>query len=186
MWDEARARVIGPGWEILAQTGDKLAAKTLAERCGVPVLKALTVPSQENDLNEIRTFIAQVGYPVMVKAVDGGGGRGIRLVSSPEELQGAVDRAKGESASQTVFVEKAAVGGFHHVEVQVVGDGRGQVRHLWERDCSVQRRFQKVVECAPAVVDDRRMIGRVVDAAVRIAREVSFVTISKKTVMCLS
>ncbi|KAL2008578.1 hypothetical protein VTN00DRAFT_6772 [Thermoascus crustaceus] len=179
MWDEAQARVIGPGWEVLAQMGDKLAAKTLAGRCGVPVLKALTVPSQQGgqDLDEIRTFVTQVGYPVMIKAVDGGGGRGIRLVSSPEELQTAVDRARGESASQTVFVENAAVGGFHHVEVQIVGDGRGEVRHLWERDCSVQRRFQKVVECAPAVVGDRRVIGRVVDAAVRIAREIKYLSL---------
>ncbi|PGH06528.1 hypothetical protein GX51_02353 [Blastomyces parvus] len=167
MWEEAGAKVIGPGWEVLARTGDKLQAKELAEACGVPILKAMKTPT--NDINLIGRFAAEVGYPVMVKAVDGGGGRGIRFVKGPDELQSAVDRATGESPSKKVFVEKAAVGGFHHVEVQVIGDGTGEVRHLWERDCSVQRRFQKIVECAPAMMKDRKLIRRVIEAALRIA-----------------
>lgn len=169
MWEEAGVKVIGPGWEVLAQTGDKLQAKALAESCGVPVLGALKSPS---DLGVIKQFAAEVGYPVMVKAVDGGGGRGIRLVENEGSLQTAVDRATGESPSRKVFVEKAAVGGYHHVEVQVIGDGTGEVRHLWERDCSVQRRFQKIVECAPAMVKDRKLIRNVIEAALRIARQV--------------
>lgn len=170
MWEEAGAKVIGPGWEVLAKTGDKLQAKELAEACGVPILKAMRTPTSDIDL--IGRFAAEVGYPVMVKAVDGGGGRGIRFVRGPDELQSAVDRATGESPSRKVFVEKAAVGGFHHVEVQIVGDGTGEVRHLWERDCSVQRRFQKIVECAPAMMKDRRLISRVIESALRMANEV--------------
>ena len=172
MWQDAGAIVIGPGWETLSRTGDKLQAKELAANCGVPVLKALTQPTA--DLNEIRSFAKQVGYPVMIKAVDGGGGRGIRLVRSDEELHNTVDRAIGESLSRTVFVEKAAVDGFHHVEIQVVGDGSGQVRHLWERDCSAQRRFQKIVEYAPAISHRRQVISPVIDSALRIASAIRY------------
>ena len=78
-----------------------------------------------------------------------------------------------ESASRRVFAEKAAVDGWRHVEVQVLGDGRGGVRHLWERECSLQRRYQKVVEVAPSTVRDRGVVGRVVEAAVRMAEKVS-------------
>jgi pyruvate carboxylase len=174
MWEEAGVKVIGPGWDVLAQTGDKLRAKELAEACGVPVLRALTTPT--NDMQLIKRFAAEIRYPVMIKAVDGGGGRGIRLVTSEADLQTAVDRATAESPSRKVFVEKAAVGGYHHVEVQVIGDGTGNVRHLWERDCSVQRRFQKIVECAPAMVQDRKLIAKVIEAALRIAKQVSFIS----------
>ncbi|OJD25743.1 hypothetical protein ACJ73_02885 [Blastomyces percursus] len=175
MWEEAGAIVIGPGWEVLARTGDKLQAKELAESCGVPILQAMKTPT--NDINLISRFAAEVGYPVMVKAVDGGGGRGIRFVKGPDELQSGVDRATGESPSKKVFVEKAAVGGFHHVEVQVIGDGTGEVRHLWERDCSVQRRFQKIVECAPAMMKDRNLIRRVIEAALRVASEIKYLSL---------
>lgn len=172
MWEDTRAVVIGPGWETLARTGDKLQAKKLAEQCGVPVLKALTKPTA--DLSEIGSFVKQVGFPVMIKAVDGGGGRGIRLVRSDGELGNAVDRAIGESPSRTVFVEKAAVDGFRHVEVQVVGDGTGDVRHLWERDCSIQRRFQKVVESAPMLSEKRETVNRVIDSALKIAKTIRY------------
>lgn len=171
MWEDAGATVIGPGWETLAHTGDKLQAKQLAEQCRVPVLKALTQPTA--DINEIRSFAEQVGYPVMIKAVDGGGGRGIRLVRSNEELNNAMDRAIGESPSLSVFVEKAAVDGFHHVEVQVVGDG-AEVGHLWERDCSVQRRFQKIVEYAPRLPSHRHIMSQVIDSALRIAKQIRY------------
>lgn len=110
----------------------------------------------------------------MIKAVDGGGGRGIRLVSREGELAAAMTRAVEESPSKQVFAEKAAVGGFRHVEVQIVGDCRGNVIHLWERECSIQRRYQKVVEMAPSSVKDRRLIAAVVDAALRMARKVRY------------
>ena len=175
MWHEAGAVVIGPGWENLARTGDKLQAKQLAEQCGVPVLKAINKPT--SDLQQIRGFARQVGYPVMIKAVDGGGGRGIRLVREDSELANAVDRAIGESPSRSVFIEKAAVDGFHHVEIQVIGDGTGQVRHLWERDCSVQRRFQKFVECAPALVDNRALVSEVISSALKIASQIKYLSL---------
>jgi pyruvate carboxylase len=171
MWHEAGAIVIGPGWENLARTGDKLQAKQLAIQCHVPVLEAMAQPTAS--LDEAGDFARRVGFPVMIKAVDGGGGRGIRLVREEDELDNGIQRAIGESPSRTVFVEKAAVDGFHHVEVQIVGDGTGQVRHLWERDCSAQRRFQKVVECAPALMD-RSLVGRVIEAAVKMASHIRY------------
>lgn len=174
LWYEAGVHVIGPGWGILEQMSDKLEAKTLAAQCGVLVLPAMERPS--SNIDDIRTFVDEMGaYPIMIKAVDGGGGRGIRLVHTAEELPNALERAQGESPSKRVFAEKAAVNGFRHVEVQIVGDGSGEIMHVWERDCSVQRRFQKIVEVAPATIGDRALIDRVIDAAVRMARHVSHI-----------
>lgn len=173
---DAGIEVIGPGPEILERTGDKLAARVLAEESGVPVLPALATPT--SSVNDVRRFAEEVGLPVMVKAVDGGGGRGIRLVGAMGELEGLVRRAVEESPQRLVFAEKAAVEGWRHVEVQVLGDGQGGVRHLWERECSIQRRYQKVVELATSTVGDRRVVGRVIEAAVRMAERVSCLFLS--------
>lgn len=169
MW-EAGIAVVGPGWGILAKTGDKLKARLLAEECGVPVLAALRNPT--NEIPDLKTFAADVGYPIMVKAVDGGGGRGIRLILTEDALEASARRAIEESPSKLVFAEKAAVDGFLHVEVQIVGDGLGNVQHLWERQCSIQRRYQKVVEIAPCLTTKRNFITKIVEAAVLMARKV--------------
>jgi pyruvate carboxylase len=126
MWEEAGVMVIGPGWDILQKTGDKLAAKLLARQCQVPTLPALDKPTPEAD--EIRRFAREIGFPVMLKAIDGGGGKGIRLVRQESDIDSAVRRAISESPSRQIFVEKAAIDGFRHIEVQIVGDGSGQVR----------------------------------------------------------
>lgn len=165
---EANIVVIGPGADILARTGDKLQARLLAEECEVPVLPALTTPTSSVD--EVKQFASSHGFPVMVKAVDGGGGRGIRLIRRVEDLQSFVTRAIEESPSRSVFAERAAVDGFRHVEVQIVGDGNGEVRHLWERECSIQRRYQKVVELAPSTIADRHIVKPVIEAAMRMAQ----------------
>jgi pyruvate carboxylase len=174
-WTEAGAVVIGPGWETLARTGDKLAARQLAEECKVPVLPALQTPT--NNVEDVRRFAAQIGWPIIIKAVDGGGGRGIRIVREEGDLAGLMERALRESPQGLVFAEKAAVDGYRHVEVQIVGDGTGNVRHLWERECSIQRRFQKVVEFAPSSIRDRGVVGRVIEAAMRMARKVSYLSL---------
>jgi pyruvate carboxylase len=134
------------------------------------VLPALNAPT--NRIQDLRSFAARTGYPVMVKAVDGGGGRGIRLIRSEETLESAAKRAIEESPSRLVFAEKAAVDGYLHVEVQIIGDGTGEVRHLWERQCSIQRRYQKVVEIAPCITRDRKLISQVIESAVRMAKQV--------------
>ncbi|KAI0481285.1 PycA protein [Xylariaceae sp. FL0804] len=182
MWDDAGVMVVGPGWEILEKTGDKLAAKQLARSCDVPTLPATTEPLDSAE--EISSSATRIGLPVMLKAVDGGGGQGIRLVRRASELEGAARRALAESPSRRVFVERAAVDGFRHVEVQVVGDGAGAVRHLWERECSIQRRHQKVVELAPSTIRRRDrggggggLVAGIVDAALRMARRVGFLSL---------
>lgn len=172
MWDEAGVVVMGPGWQILEATGDKLKARALAEACRVPVCPALLRPT--NNVDYIEAFASKVGFPIMVKAVDGGGGRGIRLIRRAEELENAARRAIEESPSRQVFAEKAAIDGFRHVEVQIVGDGKGNVRHVWERECSIQRRYQKVVEVAPSTIPDRGLVGKVIEAAVRMAKRVKY------------
>ena len=168
--------VIGPGPDVLEMTGDKLAARRLARDCEVPILEALGQTTNSTD--EVRAFAAKVGYPVMIKAVDGGGGRGIRLVESEDALQNAVDRCISESPSHRIFAEQAAVQGYKHIEIQIVGYGNGQVKHLWERDCSVQRRFQKIVEVAPtqqeALTKDDAL-GQARDAAIRMARRLNYI-----------
>lgn len=175
--------VIGPGWEILDRTGDKLRAKQLAMENNVPVLPTLEYNLDASSGSsrasaspeQIKAFAHNVGYPVMIKAVDGGGGRGIRLVRGDDELENAVRASTAESPSQTIFVEKAAVDGFHHIEIQIIGDGN-DVQHLWERDCSVQRRFQKIVEIAPSVIRDQNhdLVEKVADAAVRIMKAIRY------------
>ncbi|KAL3480441.1 hypothetical protein BJX99DRAFT_244213 [Aspergillus californicus] len=174
--------VIGPGWKILNRTGDKLRAKQLAIENNVPVLPTLecnltTSGSSRHsaDLEQIKAFAHTVKYPIMIKAVDGGGGRGIRLVHGHDELEIAVRASTAESPSQTVFVEKAAVEGFHHLEIQIIGDGNS-VQHLWERDCSVQRRFQKVVELAPSLFRSSyaKLVKEIADAAVRIMEAIQY------------
>jgi len=167
---EVGVMVVGPGSENLEQTGDKLRARLLAVECQVPVLPALTEPTGRVDA--VQLFVEKVGLPVMVKAVDGGGGRGIRLIRNLEDLPSLVERAVAESPSKKVFAEKAAIDGFRHVEIQILGDGKGNVVHLWERECSIQRRYQKIVELAPSTVADRDFVRPVIEAAVRMARKV--------------
>jgi pyruvate carboxylase len=171
MWNEAGALVIGPGPETLKRTGDKLQARFLAEECQVPVLPALQMPTSE--ISEFQKFAKDIGFPIIIKAVDGGGGRGIRIVRNEEELVSLAKRALQESPSGMAFAEKAAIDGYRHIEVQILGDGQGNVTHLWERECSIQRRFQKVIEFAPSSIPDRKLIGEVINAALRMAKHVS-------------
>jgi acetyl/propionyl-CoA carboxylase alpha subunit/acetyl-CoA carboxylase carboxyltransferase component len=138
---------IGPSAEVMRMLGDKIESKRLAERVGVPLAAWSGGPVA--DLEEARRHAAEIGFPLMVKATAGGGGRGIRLVNTADELPEAFERASSEGAKTagdaTVFLEKAIKGG-RHVEVQVVADAAGTVWTLGIRDCSVQRRNQKVLE----------------------------------------
>lgn len=167
---EIDVMVIGPGADILNRTGDKLEARKLAEECGVPVLPAFVEPT--GDVEEVRKFASKNGLPIMVKAVDGGGGRGIRLIRNMDDLKSLVTRAIEESPSKQVFAEKAAVYGYRHVEIQIIGDGQGNVMHLWERECSIQRRYQKIVELAPSTVADRKVVTPVIESAMKMAKKV--------------
>lgn len=165
---------VGPSADILRLTGDKLSARRLAQECSVPILPALTKPVQ--DVRTLRAFAEEVGMPVMLKAVDGGGGRGIRLVRDFEELEPSFRRAVNESPSGQVFAEKAAVGGYRHVEVQILGDGSGRVKHFYDRECSIQRRFQKVIEIAPSTIHERdsNLMEKINRAVVVMARSIKY------------
>src|ERR671921_357983 len=165
---------VGPPSRALELTGNKLRARLVAEEAGVPVLKAsgsLANPDQAADAAE------SIGYPVFVKAAGGGGGRGLRLVERPEDLKGSVQTAAREAEAAfgdpTVFLEQALMRP-RHIEVQVLADAVGEVVHLYERDCSVQRRHQKVLEIAPAPNLQRRLRERLCEAAVRFGRAVDY------------
>lgn len=139
MLHHSRIQFVGPSSQVLRQTADKTDARALAEASKVPVLPAS--PKAMQDFAEVQHFVAKFGLPIMFKAVDGGGGRGIRLVQQESELEDSFNRACGESPSGQVFIERAAVDGFRHVEVQILADKHGNVGHLWERECSIQRRY---------------------------------------------
>jgi pyruvate carboxylase len=170
---DAGITFVGPKAEILDQLGDKVAARALATRAKVPVLsggdKPLSSPAEAVALAE------KLGYPVIVKASMGGGGRGMRVVRDAAALAGAVESAQREAGTAfgvaDVFLEKF-VERAKHIEVQLLGDRHGGLVHLFERDCSVQRRHQKVVELAPAPNLDPKLRDRILEAALAVGRAV--------------
>ncbi len=157
---EAGLIFIGPPPDVMRRLGSKVAARQLAQEAGVPVMPA-SDPLPVEDADTVKRLAEGIGYPVMVKATWGGGGRGMRVIEDEETVIDLVEQASREAAAAfgngEVYFEKL-VRNARHVEVQVIGDNHGNVVHLYERDCSVQRRHQKVVERAPAVFldDDAR------------------------------
>jgi pyruvate carboxylase len=148
--DEAGITFVGPPAEVLALAGSKIRAKEEAAAVGIPVLRSV---GPRAGVDELVRSAGEVGFPLFVKAAAGGGGRGLRRVENAGELRAAVEAAVREAETAfgdpTVFLEEAVTRP-RHIEVQVLADGNGEVVHLYERDCSVQRRHQKVVEIAPA------------------------------------
>ena len=148
---EAGIRFIGPSPGVMTTLGNKVAARNAAVKAGVPVMPA-TGPLPR-DLKAVKQLAAEVGYPLMLKASWGGGGRGMRVIETEADLDAQLDVARREAAAafgnDEVYLEKL-VRRARHVEVQIMGDLHGNIVHLFERDCSVQRRNQKVVERAPA------------------------------------
>lgn len=171
---DAGLTFVGPPASVIEKMGDKAAARQAAERAGVPVVPG---SGPVTDVDEAVAAAANVGYPVLVKASAGGGGRGIRPVSSAAELAEVLPAAKAEARSafgdDTVYLERALAGA-RHVEVQVLADGHGTALHTFERDCSVQRRRQKLVEEAPAPALSTGVRASINEAAVRLAREVGY------------
>ncbi|AZI58268.1 pyruvate carboxylase [Nakamurella antarctica] len=172
---DAGIAFIGPASSILEMAGNKSTAVAAARAAGIPVLES-SEPSE--DIDELIAAANRVGYPVFVKAVAGGGGRGMRRVDTPAELPEALQTAMREAESAfgdaTMFLERAVIEP-RHIEVQILADAAGNVVHLYERDCSVQRRHQKVIEVAPAVGLDPALREQICADAVAFARHIGYV-----------
>jgi acetyl-CoA carboxylase biotin carboxylase subunit len=152
--EEAGMVFIGPRPETIAKTGDKLVARAIARKAGLPVLSGPDIPIGEDQDVELERILAEhQDYPVMVKAISGGGGRGIRLANNPYELKEMIELARKESKTSFgddgIYLEPF-VDFARHIEVQIIGDGQGNILVLGERECSIQRRHQKLIEEAPA------------------------------------
>jgi pyruvate carboxylase len=171
---EAGITFVGPSADVLRLTGNKATAVAAARAAGVPVLRNI---SPSRDVGEICAAADALSFPVFVKAVAGGGGRGMRRVDEPDGLRAAVETAMREAdgafGDPTVFVEEAVVDP-RHIEVQILADGQGNVIHLYERDCSLQRRHQKVLEIAPAPRLDPDLRERICADAVAFAEQIDY------------
>ncbi|NUP08022.1 MAG: acetyl-CoA carboxylase biotin carboxylase subunit [Polyangiaceae bacterium] len=171
--DRAGVTFIGPPATAMRAMGSKTAARAKMAEAGVPI----TPGGNATSLDEARATAERVGYPVMLKAAMGGGGKGMRLVHGPDELASALERAQSEAlrafGDGTVYIEKAIIRP-RHVEIQVLGDRDGNLVHLFERDCSIQRRHQKVVEETPCPVASPELIAKMGEVAVRGALSVGY------------
>lgn len=166
---------IGPSPEVMRRLGNKVAARELAQQAGVPVVPATS--ALPKDLARAHEMAAAVGYPLMLKASWGGGGRGMRVIKTADDLAGALDVSRRESmaafGNDELYLEKLVLRA-RHVEVQIIGDTHGNIVHLFERDCTVQRRNQKVVERAPAPYLDEGSRTELCNAALRVARAANY------------
>ncbi|MDO8542690.1 MAG: pyruvate carboxylase [Opitutaceae bacterium] len=173
--DRAGIVFVGPRAELLDMMGDKTAARALAEKIGVPTLPGTKEPI--TDREEALKTAKTIGFPLIIKAAFGGGGRGMRVVQKPADLTPLLDEAQAEAGrafgNPAVFLEKY-IPRAKHIEVQVLGDKHGNVIHLHERDCSVQRRHQKVVEVAPSFGLPENIVRDLCEAAARMAREIRY------------
>src|SRR5688572_14613681 len=166
---------VGPRPELLEMMGDKTTARALAQKINVPTLPGTEEPVTDRD--DALKIAKTIGFPLIIKAAFGGGGRGMRVVQRPGELANLLDEAQAEAerafGNPAVFLEKY-IPHAKHIEVQILGDQHGNVIHLHERDCSVQRRHQKVVEVAPSFGLPEHIVKELCDAAARLAREIRY------------
>jgi len=166
---DAQIVFVGPRPEVMAALGDKVAARRIAVAAGVPVVPGI----ETAEINAARDFAAQVGYPILIKAAAGGGGRGMRVVAEASQLATALEAAAREAAAAfgdgRIFVEKYLAHP-RHIEIQILGDEHGNVVALGERDCSIQRRHQKIIEESPAPELSVEMRAKMIDAALKLGR----------------
>ena len=170
---DAGMRWVGPSPNAIARMGDKLAAKRVIQEADVPTLPAIELAPGA----DLRAAAERIGYPVLVKASAGGGGRGMRVVETPDALEAAVTGARREAGAafgdDTLFLERWVTSS-RHVEIQILGDGHGEVVHLFERECSIQRRHQKIIEEAPSPAVDAALRARMGEAAVAVAKRIGY------------
>ncbi|MCB9206920.1 MAG: acetyl-CoA carboxylase biotin carboxylase subunit [Ignavibacteriales bacterium] len=168
-------KFIGPSAESVSLMGSKTAARTLMKNSGVPIVPGTTEPI--NSLEEAQKVVEQIGLPVMIKASAGGGGKGMRKVDNIEDLSQAIERAKNEAkkafGNDDLYIEKF-IENPKHIEVQILADEHGNYIHLFERECSVQRRHQKVVEEAPSNSINQDLRDKVTNAAIKAAKACNY------------
>ena len=166
---DAQIVFVGPRPDVMAALGDKVAARRIAVAAGVPVVPGI----ETAEISAAREFAAQVNYPILIKAAAGGGGRGMRVVSNAAQLEGALQAAAREATAAfgdgRIFIEQYLAHP-RHVEIQILGDEHGNVVALGERDCSIQRRHQKIIEESPAPGLSAEMRAKMIDAALKLAR----------------
>ncbi len=164
---------VGPSAAAMEAIGDKVAARRLALEADVPVVSGI----ETADDASVRAFVKKVGYPILVKAAAGGGGRGMRVVDKADALEGALESASREAQAAfgdgRIFVEKYLARP-RHIEVQILGDSQGKIVALGERECSIQRRHQKLIEESPSVAVDEKLRARMCEAAIRLAGAVGY------------
>ena len=165
---------IGPRSETMKQLGDKISARKIATNCGVPINQG---SERLDNYQEVEAKAQEIGFPVLLKASAGGGGRGMRIVMDPKDLKNAFNMASNEAQQSfgdpTLFVERY-VQNARHVEVQILGDDFGRVIHLGQRDCSSQRRYQKVIEEAQPIGLSQELTDQISEAAVALARGINY------------
>ncbi len=176
MCQKSGFKFIGPDAKTIRKMGDKITAKTLAEKAGIQ-----TVPGYKDEIPEdpekFKAVARDVGYPIMIKATAGGGGRGMRVVEKEEDLitlaQITMQEAKNAFGNETIYLEKF-IANPRHVEVQVVGDGKGKAIHLGTRDCSMQRRHQKIIEEAPALNLNEVALEKIFSACIKLCESINY------------
>ena len=169
-------KFIGPSSKVIKQMGDKITAKTIAEDSGIPTVPGYkdALPDSEEDLLKITN---KIGFPIMIKATAGGGGRGMRVARNFKEFIDGINITKQEAlnafGNDTLYLEKY-IENPRHIEVQVFGDGKGEAIHLGTRDCSLQRRHQKIIEEAPAIDIDENALDLVLNACVKLCKKLKY------------
>ena len=176
MCEKSGFKFIGPSSEIIRKMGDKITAKTLAEEAGIQIVPGYKEELPDSD-EEIKEIVGNIGYPIMIKATAGGGGRGMRMVREESDLVNSLEVTIQEALSAfgngTVYIEKF-IENPRHVEVQVVGDGKGGAIHLGTRDCSMQRKHQKIIEEAPALDIDKKSLQETLDASISLCKKIKY------------
>jgi len=176
MCEKSGFKFIGPNSETIKNMGDKITAKTLAEDSGIQI-----VPGYKDDIpedpKEFKKIAKNIGYPIMIKATAGGGGRGMRVVESEDDLisnaEITMQEAKNAFGNEKIYLEKF-IPNPRHIEIQVVGDGKGHAIHLGTRDCSMQRRHQKIIEEAPAKNIDQDVLDQTYEASISLCKKLKY------------
>ena len=176
MCEKSGFKFIGPSSETIKNMGDKITAKTLAEDSGIQI-----VPGYKNDIpedpEEFKKIAKEIGYPIMIKATAGGGGRGMRVVKNEDDLISSAEitmqEAKNAFGNEKIYLEKF-IPNPRHIEIQVVGDGKGHAIHLGTRDCSMQRRHQKIIEEAPAKNIDKNALEQTYEASINLCKQLKY------------